>query len=460
MSINDPSNKSMHLFSYKETKSAVFKKDVNVTQGQKWSTLKGNNNTLNSIFDMVDKKYGNGDGLIQSNEVNILNKIVQYIDNMSKDTSNNGVLEHKELQYFNKKILSKDKLDEIVNKEDNNSNAGKPWSEGLDRNISKIKISDSATNAEYLPEVYNKLVEIGEQEGFTVEKVNSGNNPWIEDSSIRRADGKIYNQLHAAGNMKDSKKYTSALNTVIGQGSINKYGYNFDVEAPMKDVKFGETYLEGGNVLNTCKKDGSAGAIIGDGSIAATLELMKLEPTEGNIKLVKSKMANDLGLKEEDVVYIPQYDFHIDMLYRPLHNGEVAIPDFDEAIKILEETDIKNMKPAEKEERISYLKKIAQSSKADRQEAEKRLQEAGYKLVKIPNFTIGRSDETNFMNGVGGTSSKTGKSFYITNESEYPELENVISKYFKKAGIDNVYFVPTKDALGRMGGIDCLTQEE
>ena len=64
------------------------------------------------------------------------------------------------------------------------------------------------------------------------------------------------------------------------------------------------------------------------------------------------------------------------------------------------------------------------------------------------------------MNGVGGTSAKTGQTYYITNKSEYPELQEIVQDYFKKAGIDNVYFVSTTDKLRRKGGIDCLTQEE
>ena len=63
------------------------------------------------------------------------------------------------------------------------------------------------------------------------------------------------------------------------------------------------------------------------------------------------------------------------------------------------------------------------------------------------------------MNGVGGTSSKTGQTFYITNKSEYPELQNFVEPYLKNAGIDKIYFVSTTEDLRKMGGIDCLTQE-
>ena len=63
------------------------------------------------------------------------------------------------------------------------------------------------------------------------------------------------------------------------------------------------------------------------------------------------------------------------------------------------------------------------------------------------------------MNGIGGTS-KTGESFYITNKSDFPELNEAMKKYFKNAGIDKMYFVSTSPFLSAQGGIDCLTQEE
>ena len=62
---------------------------------------------------------------------------------------------------------------------------------------------------------------------------------------------------------------------------------------------------------------------------------MKLEDTPENIEIVKKQIAEDLGLKPENITYINQLDFHIDMFYRPLQDGVVAVPDYKEAIKIL-----------------------------------------------------------------------------------------------------------------------------
>ena len=169
------------------------------------------------------------------------------------------------------------------------------------------------------------------------------------------------------------------------------------------------------------------------------------------------------------------------MIYRPLQNGRIAIPDYDEGI--IQLTNLYNQKCRELEElekdpmatvqakeqiretigkiseKIKNLKNVAEKTQTTRDEANDYLQANGYELVKIPCFTTSKTDRTNFMNGVGGTSTKTGQAYYITNKSEFPELQNIVEQYFIQSGIDNVYFISTTNNLTRSGGIDCLTQE-
>jgi hypothetical protein len=54
-----------------------------------------------------------------------------------------------------------------------------------------------------------------------------------------------------------------------------------------------------------------------------------------NIEIAKQQIAQDLELPLENIIYIPQFDFHIDMWFRPLQDGVIATPDFDSAIHIL-----------------------------------------------------------------------------------------------------------------------------
>ena len=66
----------------------------------------------------------------------------------------------------------------------------------------------------------------------------------------------------------------------------------------------------------------------------------------------------------------------------------------------------------------------------------------------------------NYMNGICGTSAKTGDKFYITNTSGDEKLDEYMENYFNNTvGFDKVYFAPTKKYLASSGGLDCLTKE-
>lgn len=495
-------NEFIKFFKYKNDKNGIS--EMNTFYGQKWSDLKINNKTLNSIFTQIQVDYG--DGIVQANELNKLNKIFNYIDKQKKD----GILDENELKDFDDKLkCGKINIEDILN-ESKNSTTG-IWSEGLDRNISTIKLSKIHQNNTTF---VNELKEIGKEQGFSIDFIESGNSPWVEDSSIRRHDGKIYIPLHS--NPDDLielnvQPFVSERGNenVSGQGAIVYEGHAFSLNIDSENKYYGTSYLEGGNVLNTKNSDGKPAAIVGEESIGLSLELMRLENTPENVNNVKEQIAKDLGLESNQVTFIPQHEFHIDMIYHPLKNGEIAIPDYQKGIELLEEQEglIKESIQEEKSNlgnvsqsnssppsliekirllrqnqehrleqnktidklqrelldihsRIDDLKELDEKTRNLRQEANDNLQAGGYTLVKIPCFTTKSNDSINFMNGVGGTSKKTGETFYITNKSKNENLQNVIEKYLKDAGIDKVYFISTTSFLKRMGGIDCLTQEE
>lgn len=461
-SVNDGMNdRFIKLFSFTNKNGEV--KDVKTFYGQKWSEVKTGNSNLDSIFQMID----NGDGIVQAKELNLLNKISLYIDSLKKETANNEILENKELEEFAKQVKSGNvSIEQFAEASIGGENTGN-WSEGLDRNISSISLSSQRIGKDNGPQrlaLLEELKDIAKEQGFEIKEVKSANDPWIEDTSIKRFDGKVYVPYHSDPELQMDtieSTFVSERGNKSKEGGtrVAVNGSSFDINVSNKDKFYGTSYLEGGNVLNTISKDGKPSAIVGEGSIGATLGVMGLDNTPENIQKAKKQIADDLNVDINDVAFIPQYDFHIDMLYHPLHNGEIAVPDFDEAINILENNQIASLSGDKKEELISKLKTLRDETKPTRQEAEDNLKASGYKLVKIPCFTTSSTSGTNFMNGVGGTSSKTGQTFYITNKSEYPELQNFVEPYLKNAGIDKVYFVSTTDDLRKMGGIDCLTQE-
>ncbi len=326
------------------------------------------------------------------------------------------------------------------------------WSEGLERSIDEIIVNKKVyANKELITE----LELIGKNVGFKVvnSRLNSDKNGmWIEDYSIRRPDGKIY----IMPKMAQDNAITFKQNPIFNSALSEEYSYLYDNEK----IVFGKSYLEGGNVLNTICKDGSPGAIIGLESLNYTIDAMGLKGKPEDFKIASKQIAKDLNIKEENITFITQPDFHIDMFYRPLQNGTIAVPDYQKAIEILETHKISSMDNRTKKELIEDLKAMAKKSSLSNNN--KILENKGYKIKKIACFTPSRSvnsnNTINFQNAICGTG-KDGSTFIITNNSKYPEINKIIETEFKNAGIDSVYFVSTDKYLLFNGGIDCLTQE-
>lgn len=449
-----------------ELNKIKFKKNEN------WSEIakKTNNAKFNSLWTLVD----NGDGIVQKDEIKMLNKLLKVADKSVENTKGNKQIENEELIALSKKIQDgtiKDEIDEKIFERISSNLTKSTWSEGVDRNISQINISSVNINnaqSRQFPVIKEELEAIGKEVGFEVNDwklLNSGG-IWIEDYGVRRSDGKmIVISEDAAGGVDANRRNREHIIqnrkniSTIGQGSAVSYFDLVEAKFQQEDLVRSKSYLEGGNVLNTKLADGTPAAVVGEESIGYTLQAMGLENNEENVEIAKKQIAEDLGLKTEKVTFMPQYDFHIDMAYRPLHNGQMAVPDYDEGIKLLQETNIEGMSGQAKQALITKMTEMRDKTAGIRLQAEEKLTEAGYEIVKIPCFATDSQSIINYMNGIGGTS-KTGESFYITNKSDYPELNEAMKKYFKNAGIDKMYFVSTSPFLSAQGGIDCLTQEE
>lgn len=326
------------------------------------------------------------------------------------------------------------------------------WSEGVERSIDEIVVNK---NVYANKELITELEQIGKKVGFKVvdSKLNSNKNGmWIEDYSIRRADGKIYIMPKMAQNNSIAFKQNPIFNSALSE----EYSYLYDDEK----IVFGKSYLEGGNVLNTICKDGSPGAIIGLESLNYTIDAMGLKGNPEDFKIASKQIAKDLNIKEANITFITQPDFHIDMFYRPLQDGTIAVPDYQKAIEILETCDISSMDNRTKKELIEDLKTMAKKSSLSNNN--KILENKGYKIKKIacfnPSHNVTSNSTVNFQNAICGTA-KDGSTFIITNKSKYPEINKIIETEFKNVGIDSVYFVSTDKYLIFNGGIDCLTQE-
>ena len=456
-------NTGFNVFSYINKKTKRIE-ELKMSYGQSWNTLKTGDEKLDSIFLKADI---NNDGIAQSNEINILSKLMNYADSFFKKSTNDGVIDIKELNILHEKLKNNEIDINNIPETNQDSQYHTPWSEGTNRVIKTIYLSQRAGEAiEDFETIKKELTEIGEKENFEVKEKYYGREPWAEDAEVNRADGKTYVQYYNEFSLHQNEKPIDDIAKTrkgfnIRQGKVARSGSNFEVQVENSDRHIGTSYLEGGNVLQTINSKGEAGAIVGDMSVAYTLSAMNLDNTPENNETAKKTIVQDLGIKQENLTIIPQYDFHIDMCYRPLGDGEVAVPDYDEGIKSLKVLIADENVSAPDKNRYAQMLEKLETKKSDtkeielRSEAENRLRKDGYKIIKIPDF----GNDTNYMNSVTATSNRDNKTFLITNKSGDERLDEIAKKYYQEAGIDRVYFVSTQNALKKFGGIDCLTNE-
>lgn len=424
-------NCSDYLYRNKNGELTAFKMSV----GQEWKTITTDNPLLNGIIDSTN----DGDDYISEKDYVMLERFLQIADNYNKSDK---ILEDAELNKLLKKI-KKGKLskEEIIFVQAPDVFEVDNWSEGLNRKINYIKIPES--DDKRITTLKKELEDIGNQVGFKVIETQTPQ-LWLEDYAIRRFDGHTL--------------FEPENNSYIGEADSYPVDFYRRTIEDYDSYK-GKSMLQGGNTLNTLLADGTPAAIVGDWSIWQTIEAYFTEENESNITKAINMIADDLGIKPENITFIPQFDFHIDMFYRPLQNGVVAIPDFETGIEILNNTE--NIPQQEKEDLLSKLNEVNNLTKKIQNEAKEILENSGYKLVKIPCFSVQSgygASKINYMNGICGMSAN-GEKYYITNKSNYSELDEIIKKYFTDAGIDKVFFVSTQPFLNLLGGIDCLTQE-
>ena len=127
--------------------SATELNKIKFKKNENWSEIakKTNNAKFNSLWTLVD----NGDGIVQKDEIKMLNKLLKVADKSVENTKGNKQIENEELIALSKKIQDgtiKDEIDEKTFERISSNLTKSTWSEGVDRNISQINISSVNIN--------------------------------------------------------------------------------------------------------------------------------------------------------------------------------------------------------------------------------------------------------------------------------------------------------------------------
>jgi hypothetical protein len=222
------------------------------------------------------------------------------------------------------------------------------------------------------------------------------------------------------------------------------------------------------------------------------------------LEIVKDIFAKDTGVARENLVFVPQPDFHVDMHMRPLAPGQILINDFDANIALLKSAMTDATPGSWEHKELQTMLEHAEHSKAAMgpvmDAIAKKCEESGLEVVRAPGVmegqfervTIGPShylagplnltdektftreelgrelkaffgpveantefarqqmdgilDElftrhVNFMNAIPGSRKETNEQFYITNYTTLAPLRKAYEGYLRGRGVETVHWV-------------------
>lgn len=186
-------------------------------------------------------------------------------------------------------------------------------------------------------------------------------------------------------------------------------------------------------------------------------------------------MADEFGVKKENIFIINQPNFHIDMNIRPIGYPYVLVNDPKIAIQ-----NLKNVAQGKALAEITQdYEELRKNDYCEVETTIKELESYGFKPIRVGG--VYASGEVNFLNAIVNKH-EDGTISYITNSSNcnkpgYSKLEKIFEKELKSKApnIQNVYFVRgekvgdkklnignamMESLLRANGGIHCMTMEE
>lgn len=132
-------------------------------------------------------------------------------------------------------------------------------------------------------------------------------------------------------------------------------------------------------------------------------------------------IPKDLKVEADQMVYLPQIDYHLDCLMAPGPHGTILLQDYEQSILMLQSvkkklTDRKDQELAD--EFIDITKRDKEKVKGIMQKTRQMLEQAGLTVIPTPGafFGLSKPDENkkiNFFNAITGFSPKTNHFYYI-----------------------------------------------
>ncbi len=284
------------------------------------------------------------------------------------------------------------------------------------------------------------------------------------DSWVFGARARRYSAMQDAGEKHPGCNY--AIQGLMNGRHAQEELVNAALSTGTQDISMATSYVEGGNLLNGHRQDGTAYALVGRDSLAVTSKLLAGQPEEAAIQQV----AADYGLKPEHIIPLEQPgDFHLDMAMALAGPGQVLLNDSRQVLALQKEWINEHYQHSwlnrdEQPAELQEVEKKANKTAVFEDIVEKQLKAAGLEVFRVAgvfpksvaniqmnflNIRQGRNDRgQTFAVSLGGEE-KAEKAFAHTLLEEIP------------AGYDRIHFLDrawTAETLHYNGGIKCRTK--
>lgn len=201
------------------------------------------------------------------------------------------------------------------------------------------------------------------------------------------------------------------------------------------------------------------------------------------LELSKDVFAKDLALPKQQLIFVAQPEFHIDMHLRPLAPGQILINDFEANDKLLAAALSKAPADSWEAHELESMRerngRIQSVMEPVMRQIESQLKAGGLEVVRAPGVMQGlmhhpdpslppedQVRRVNFMNAIPATRPGSHQQIYLTNYTSLAPLREAYADYLRQEhGIDTLYWIgigggeqtksPSELSLDLEGGLDC-----
>lgn len=234
-----------------------------------------------------------------------------------------------------------------------------------------------------------------------------------------------------------------------------------------RDINLATSYVEGGNLLNGHRADGTPYALVGRDSLAITSRLLPGQPGEGE---AIQQVAADYGLQPEHIIPLEQPgDFHLDMAMTLAGPGQVLLNDSRQVLALQKQWITEHYQHTwfnrdQQPSDLQEAEKKANKTAVFEDIVEKQLKAAGLEVFRVPGvFPKSVANiPMNFLNIRQGQNDR-GETFAVSLGGE-ERAEKAFARTLLEeipAGYDRVHFLDrswTAETLHFNGGIKCRTK--